>query len=97
MEEGLQLSKERKITGADTCFLVMWNMQRRKYRMVITADKMVQPTRRAFLEDSYNRTSTPILLQGNTEYDFLVTTDPALLHRIVSGSFSARAANPSLR
>ncbi len=72
----LAVEQRKKITGADTCFLVMWNMQRRKYRMVITADKMVQPTRRAFLEDSYNRTSTPILLQGNTEYDFLVTTDP---------------------
>lgn len=71
----LAVEQRKKITGADTCFFVMWNMQRKKYRMVLTTDKMEVPNRRAFLEDSYTRTSTPVSLNGITEYDFLVTTD----------------------
>ncbi|HCY89385.1 MAG TPA: hypothetical protein DHV17_03900 [Chitinophagaceae bacterium] len=72
----LAVEQRRLIANADTSFFIMWNMQRKKYRLQMQADRLNHPNLRGFLEDSYLRTSTPIDLNGVTNYDFLVNQEP---------------------
>jgi len=72
----LAVEQRRLIGNGDTSFFIMWNMQRKKYRLQMQADRLNHPNLRGFLEDSYLRTSTPIDLNGVTTYDFLVNQEP---------------------
>jgi hypothetical protein len=70
--------EQRKIfTYGDTTVLSMWNMSRTKYRLVIKTERINNhPNVRGFLEDGYERISYPLDLNGTTNYDFLVNSDP---------------------
>lgn len=70
---------ERRLTiyDTDTIFYKMWNMQQRPYQLEFITSNLDHPGLTGFLEDSYLNTSTTVSLNGKTNLNFSVTSDPS--------------------
>lgn len=59
---------------------IQFNLRRTRrlqYRLQLEADKLAMGNLQAYLEDKYSKTSTPIKMNGITDYDFEVNADAA--------------------
>lgn len=66
------------INDKDTLFLEMWNLKQQQYQLQLKAEKMEASGLRAYLEDTYLQTKTPVSLQGYAvPVNFTVTSDAA--------------------
>lgn len=68
----LSVEKRGAIAPADTIFFSISNMKIQGYQLRFIAAKLTQPGVRAFLEDSYLHTSTPVALNDTTTVNFTV-------------------------
>jgi hypothetical protein len=78
--QGKKLIVEQRpmIVAADTIFLRVTNTRVNNYRFKINTQDFVQPAVRAWLQDSYLNSSTPLDMSGAVkDFDFSVTSDPA--------------------
>ncbi len=73
----MSIECKQPIGTSDTIFYNMTQMQRKGYYLSLTASGLNHPNLSGFLQDSYTGTSTPINLNGNTNYKFLVNSDAA--------------------
>ena len=71
------IERRHSIEGSDSIFFKMWNMRVIKYRLELIASNLDFPGRTGVLLDKYLNTSTPVNLDGTTDVDFSVTSDPA--------------------
>jgi hypothetical protein len=66
------------INDKDTLYLEMWNLKQQQYQLQLKAEKMEASGLRAYLEDTYLQTKTPVSLQGDVvPVNFTVTSDAA--------------------
>lgn len=70
------IERRHTIEGNDSIFFKMWNMRIITYRVEFITTNLNAPGRQGILEDKYLKTSTPINLNGTTNVDFSVTSDP---------------------
>ncbi|MEO6838536.1 MAG: T9SS type A sorting domain-containing protein [Ginsengibacter sp.] len=70
------IERRHTIEGNDSIFFKMWNMRIITYRIEFLTTNLNTPGMQAILEDKYLKTSTPINLNGTTNVDFSVTSDP---------------------
>lgn len=68
----LSVEKRGAIAPADTIFFSISNMKIQGYQLRFIAAKLTQPGVRAFLEDSYLHSSTPVALNDTTTVNFSV-------------------------
>ncbi len=73
----LVIERRHSIEGNDSIFFKMWNMRVITYRIQFITSNLNSPGMQGILEDTYLKTSTPIDLNGTTDVDFSVTSDPA--------------------
>lgn len=71
------VERRHVIEGTDSVFFKMWHMRNMDYRVEFIATNLNFPGRTAILIDNYLKTSTPVILDGNTEVNFSVNADPA--------------------
>lgn len=71
------IERRHTIEGNDSIFFKMWNMRVITYRVEFITMNLNSPGRQGILEDNYLKTSTHINLNGTTDVDFSVTSDPA--------------------
>ncbi len=71
------IERRHSILGSDSIFYKMWNMRIIHYRIEFITSNLDFPGRQGFLKDNYLQTSTPVDLNGTTDVDFNVTSDPA--------------------
>ena len=70
------IERRHTIEGTDSIFFKMWNMRTITYRVEFITTNLNAPGLQGILEDKYLKTSTPINLNGTTDVDFSVTSDP---------------------
>ncbi|MBC7937619.1 MAG: hypothetical protein H7Y86_19900 [Rhizobacter sp.] len=82
LRNGVSLAIERRpsIVTIDTLFLKLTQASQRNYQLVFNAGNLSQPTLLAFLEDKYTGISTPVDLQGGTNFNFTINGDPASIN-----------------
>lgn len=66
-----------EITGQDTVFLSVWNLQQHQYRFEFAPQNLVASGLIAMLQDKYLATNTPVNLDGITQVNFSVDANPA--------------------
>ena len=95
VRNGVSLVVERRqlVTGADTAFFNMWNMQLRNYRFEVTMQYFDPLTVAAYVWDDYLHTITPVSFSGITTVDFNVTAEAASK---AAGRFQLRYTTPLL-
>jgi len=93
--DGVNLSVEqrKKINIYDTTFFVMWNMQRRSYRLRIINKNLNHLGLLGNFIDTYLNTRTPLLLNDTNYIDFTVNSIPA---SSASNRFRVEYRNPLL-
>jgi hypothetical protein len=89
----LAIEQRRKIYDADTTFLVMWNMQIRSYRLIITTYNLEHPGLQGYFEDAFLHTSTPLALNSINTIDFAVNSTAG---SYASNRFMITFRNPTL-
>jgi hypothetical protein len=65
------------LTNRDTIFYNMANLTSKNYRLEFEARGLAKSGLEGFVEDSYLKTKTPVSLEGNTSFDFNITSDKA--------------------
>ena len=71
------IERRHTIESTDSIFIKMWNMRIITYRIKFITSNLNTPGRIGVLEDKFLKTATPFDLNGNTDIDFSVTSDPA--------------------
>ena len=79
LRNGQTLAIERRsvITGSDSIFLNMTQMNQKSYQLEIVADNLDHPGMAGILHDNFLGTLTPLNLNGTTTINFTVTADAA--------------------
>jgi hypothetical protein len=73
----LVVERRQIIDGADTIFFKIWGLQKRTYEMRFVAVNLEQPGLKAYLEDTYLHTSTPVQLNDTTHINIDINNDAA--------------------
>ena len=69
------IQSRNAITGNDTLYFNMTGMRSQKYRLEMTAD-LNMPGMQAWLKDAFLKTETPLKLNGTTDVEFTVSSQP---------------------
>jgi len=72
----LSLETRQPVIVTDTIYLNMQNLKQQAYRFVFNAENMDHPGLLGKLIDSYTGTSSLVILNGETNYNFTVNADP---------------------
>jgi hypothetical protein len=79
LRDNINLVVERRqiIEGSDTIFFKIWGLQKKTYEMMFVALNLEQPGLKAYLEDNYLHTSTPVQLDDTTRVNIDINDDAA--------------------
>ena len=77
LRDNINLVVERRqiIVGADTIFFKIWGLQKKAYEMRFVAMNLEQPGLKAYLQDNYLHTSTPVQLNDTTHVNIDINND----------------------
>ena len=77
LRDNINLVVERRqiIDQADTIFFKMWGLQKRTYEMRFVAVNLNHPGLKAYLQDNYLHTETPVQLNDTTHINIDINND----------------------
>ena len=75
--QSLTIERKASINADDTTFLRLSGVRYISYRFMIDAANLNSRGMQGYLVDSYTKTSTPLNMNGTTEYDFSVVNSAA--------------------
>lgn len=73
----LVIERRNLPTKADTISYSLTGLVNQNYRFIFKASGLQKAGTNGFIEDNYNKTRTPLNMDGNTQLDFTVNTDAA--------------------
>ena len=73
----LVIERRKELSATDTINYQITNVTNQKYRLVFTASGIENSAVNGFVLDSYTKTETPLNPDGDTQLDFIVSSDAA--------------------